>query len=374
MIENRPTIKINNVIEVEQPLGTFLVAKMKASELLKISYRDERTFNKDLSRYTGTQRSLKPSKLKSIKEFIETRDATFPNTIIGTLSDASLYDYTNGVLEIVVSDDIDEKAFQVIDGQHRLWAFQDSPVAEDFDLLVSFFLNADVEDQAYIFSIINTTQTKLEPSLVSDLTELSKITTPENCVHSIAKVFNNRINSPWRNSIKMLGKKDITSSNGIISQYSFNKSILRYIYNSNNSTAIRNILIDSKNNRLKLESIKINIEEFIFWNYYKNSEEEKIYKILEAYFNSLKDVFPNKWCNPTSILCKTSGYDAFMRLFRDFYNYCNGDFNTLINKDFYMNIMLKNLQNVDIDADSNKLGAAGAASLYKMLKNEFPTK
>lgn len=365
MIDNYETITINNIIEVEQPIGTFLVAKVKASELLKISYRDVRTFNKDLSKYTGTQRTLKPNKLKSIKEFIETRDATFPNTIIGTLSDASLYRYENGVLKIVISDDINEKAFQIIDGQHRLWGFENSPIAKDFDLLVTFFLNADVEDQAYIFSIINTTQTKLEPSLVSDLAELSRITTPENCVHSIAKVFNNREDSPWYNSIKMLGKKDITSSNGIISQYSFNKSILKYIYKNSDTTAIRNILIDNKNDRKNLAKIRVDENEYIFWKFYKNSEEDKIYKILEEYFNAIKGSFEDKWCNPKSILCKTSGYSAFMKLFKDFY----------INKKHSENnykLIFKHIKDsIDIESPATRLGAAGSECLYKQIKEIF---
>ena len=365
MIDKYETITINNIIEVEQPIGKFLVAKVKASELLKISYRDERTFNKDLSKYTGTQRTLKPNKLKSIKEFIETRDATFPNTIIGTLSDASLYRYENGILKIVISDDINEKAFQIIDGQHRLWGFENSPAAKDFDLLVTFFLNADVEDQAYIFSIINTTQTKLEPSLVSDLAELSRITTPENCVHSIAKVFNNREGSPWYNAIKMLGKKDITSSSGIISQYSFNKSILKYIYKNSDTTTIRNILIDSNNDRKKLDKIYVDTKEYIFWEFYKNSEEDKIYKILEEYFNAIKYSFKDKWCNPSSILCKTSGYSAFMKLFKDFYT------NKKHSEDNYKLIFEHIKESMDIESPETRLGAAGSECLYKQIKEIF---
>jgi len=365
MIENRETIQITNIIEINQPLGTFLVAKIKASELLKISYRDERIFNKELSKYTGTQRALKNNKLKSIKEFIETRDATFPNTIIGTLSDASLYKYENGVLEIVVSDDINEKAFQVIDGQHRLWAFENTNIANNFDLIVTFFLNADVEDQAYIFSIINTTQTKLEPSLVSDLTELSKITTPENSVHSIAKVFNNRQDSPWYNAIKMLGKKDITSSNGIISQYSFNKSILKYMYKNTDVAVIRNILIDSKNDRRKLSKININENDFIFWKHYINSEENVIYKLLEEYFNAQKEVFFDKWLNQSSILCKTSGYSAFMKLFKEFYIY------NKCNKNDYIKIFKEIKATVDIETPDTRLGAAGSDCLYKKIKEVF---
>ncbi len=370
-MNNQEPLIINNVIEITQPIGTFLVAKVTAKDLLSISYRDERTYNKELSNYVGTQRQLKSQKLKSVKEFISTRDATFPNTIIGALSDSSLYDYNNGVLTIVKSDDIDEKAFQVIDGQHRLWGFEDSPNADNFELIVTFFLNADVEDQAYIFSIINTTQSKLDPSLVCDLTDLSKITTPENSIHSIAKVFNNREDSPWFKSIKMIGKKDLASSNGIISQYSFNKSILKYVYDKKESARIRNILIDGNNDRTKLNKIKMDSSKFIFWEYYVNSEEDILYKTLHTYFSALKDIYiDDKWCNSSSILCKTSGYSAFMQLFKDFYDYNNSQ---LTNIDFYKNILAGIKDNVEIEAPESRLGAAGAANLYNELKQAFRT-
>ena len=104
-----------------------------------------------------------------------------------------------------------------------------------------------------------------------------------------------------------------------ISQYSFNKSILKYIYKNSDTTTIRNILIDSNNDRKKLDKIYVDTKEYIFWEFYKNSEEDKIYKILEEYFNAIKYSFEDKWCNPSSILCKTSGYSAFMKLFKDFY-------------------------------------------------------
>ena len=366
------TIEINNIIEVEQPLGTFLVVKMSPEDLLCISCPDARSYNPELEEYIGIQRDIKQSKVRGIKEFINTADATIPNTIIGVLSqDYYTYDRDNNKLYILK----DENAFKIIDGQHRLKAFDGTlHLQGKFELVVTIFLDADISDQSYIFSIINTTQSKLDTSLVQDLTELSKITTPENIVHAIAKVFNTETDSPWYQHIKMLGKKDQTSVNGIISQYSFNKSILRYIYSRKDINKIRDILIKNNDNREKLKNLDIDTKKYIFWNYYLNNQENIIYKILKTYFSALKEVFLDKWCSPDSIMCKTSGYDAFMRLFEDFYNYADEDkINTLTNLDFYKNI-LNNFKAVDIDADANKLGSAGAANLYKILKEIFPKK
>ena len=366
-------IIIKNIIEIEQPLGTFLVVKMDPEDLLSISCPDARSYNPELEEYIGIQRELKMSKIRGIKEFINTADATIPNTIIGVLlKDYYTYDIENKVLKI----SRDSNAFKIIDGQHRIKAFDGTlHLNGKFELIVTIFLDADINDQAYIFSIINTTQSKLDPSLVQDLTELSKITTPENVVHSLAKVFNSESNSPWYKSIKRLGRKDQTSQNGIISQYSFNKSILKYIYDKKYIFEIRNLLIKNNDNRNSLKNLNINNNKYIFWNLYINYKENFIYKILFSYFTALKDFFgPEKWCNESSILCKTSGYDAIMKLFLDFYNYANGDLEILKEKEFYSKIFNKAYKSVNIDAVENKLGAAGAASLYKMLKEKFPAK
>ena len=244
-----------------------------------------------------------------------------------------------------------------------------------FELIVTIFLDADINDQAYIFSIINTTQSKLDPSLFHELSELSKITTPENVVHSIAKVFNSEIDGPWYQCIKRLGRKDQTSINGIISQYSFNKAILRYIYDKKQMFQIRNILIKNNDQREKLKELKVNKEQYVLWDYYINYQENILYKILNSYFNALREVFNSKWCKDESILCKTSGYDAFMKLFKDFYLYANGNNETLINTSFYVNILNTYYRDqIDIDDAANKLGAAGASNLYKQLKEKFPVK
>lgn len=365
-------IVVNSIIEIEQPVGVFLVAKMKASELLSISFKEERYYSKEFGDYIGIQRHLRTDKIKSLQKFINTNDATFPNTIIGSL-DSEFYEYNADAKILKIKQNKD--AFKIIDGQHRLMAFENQPVADSFELLVAFFLDIDLSDQAYIFSIINTTQSKLDPSLVQDLSELSEITTPEKIAHSIAKVFNKRDDSPWYQMIKLLGKRDSLSSNAIISQYSFNRSILNYMYDKNYNAEIRNILKETKDARINLKKINIDIDKFIFWNFYVHSEEGILYLILNAYFSSLKEVFTNKWCKQESILCKTTGYDAFMKLFRDFYFFANKDIEKLKTKSFYTTILNdKILPNIALEDESYRLGAAGAGHLYKKLSELFHSK
>jgi hypothetical protein len=62
---------------------------------------------------------------------------------------------------------------EVIDGQHRLWAFDeeasDEPVPDDFELPVIAFNGLDIAWQAYLFWSINVTPKKINPSHAFDL-------------------------------------------------------------------------------------------------------------------------------------------------------------------------------------------------------------
>lgn len=70
-------------------------------------------------------------------------------------------------------DDLELAPFEVIDGQHRLWAFDDEtseePVPDDFELPVVAFYGLDVAWQAYLFWSINVSPKKINPSHAFDL-------------------------------------------------------------------------------------------------------------------------------------------------------------------------------------------------------------
>jgi hypothetical protein len=58
---------------------------------------------------------------------------------------------------------------EVIDGQHRLWAFEDNDYADEFDLPVVAFHGLDISWQAYLFWTINIKPKKINSSLAFDL-------------------------------------------------------------------------------------------------------------------------------------------------------------------------------------------------------------
>ena len=58
---------------------------------------------------------------------------------------------------------------EVIDGQHRLWAFEDRHFAPDFSLPVVAFQGLDISWQAYLFYTINIKPKRINTSLAFDL-------------------------------------------------------------------------------------------------------------------------------------------------------------------------------------------------------------
>src|SRR5207245_718943 len=61
---------------------------------------------------------------------------------------------------------------EVIDGQHRLWAFEDWTAADDFHLPVVAFVGLDISWQAYLFWTINIKPKRINQSLAFDLVPL----------------------------------------------------------------------------------------------------------------------------------------------------------------------------------------------------------
>ena len=106
---------------------------------------------------------------------------------------------------------------EVIDGQHRLWAFDEAALNGSFDLPVVAFVGLDLSWQAYLFYTINIKPKKINPSLAFDLypllrteTWLEKIEGPkvyrESRAQEIVDILWAHEESPWYRRINMLGE------------------------------------------------------------------------------------------------------------------------------------------------------------------------
>lgn len=123
---------------------------------------------------------------------------------------------------------------EVIDGQHRLWAFEDQSLPKgDFELPVVAFHGLDISWQAYLFYVINIKPTKINTSLAFDLYPLLRTEDwlehaggPQIYRESRAQELTESLwayeDSPWHGRIDMLGeygRKYVTQAAWIRSLY-----------------------------------------------------------------------------------------------------------------------------------------------------------
>ena len=108
--------------------------------------------------------------------------------------------------------------FEIIDGQHRLWAFDSASKLKDFELPVVAFVGLDISWQAYLFWTINIKPKRINPSLAFDLYPLlrsedwlereeSHIVYRETRAQELTEVLWSFPKSPWYDRINMLGER-----------------------------------------------------------------------------------------------------------------------------------------------------------------------
>src|SRR5580704_10164817 len=125
---------------------------------------------------------------------------------------------------------------EVIDGQHRLFAFDKSTPSADFDLPVVAFLGLDISWQAYLFWTINIKPKKINPSLAFDLYPLLRtedwldVQEPfgvyrETRAQELVEILWSYPKSAWHQRIDMIGER----GRGFVSQASFVRSLLATI-------------------------------------------------------------------------------------------------------------------------------------------------
>lgn len=122
--------------------------------------------------------------------------------------------------------------FEVIDGQHRLWAFEkdDDP---SFELPVVAFHGLDISWQAYLFWTINIKPKRINPSLAFDLYPLLRAEDwldraeghsvyRETRSQELTEALWSNEDSPWYDRINMLGEK----KNPWVTQSAWIKSLM----------------------------------------------------------------------------------------------------------------------------------------------------
>jgi DGQHR domain-containing protein len=124
---------------------------------------------------------------------------------------------------------------EIIDGQHRLWAFDETGLNGDFELPVVAFMGLDISWQAYLFYTINIKPKKINASLAFDLYPLLRtedwlnkfeghIIYRETRAQELVDLLWSHPDSPWFKRINMLG--EIGFKGLMVSQSAWIKSLL----------------------------------------------------------------------------------------------------------------------------------------------------
>jgi len=327
-------------IKVDQPIGTFFLTSIEASILAKIATIERRNENPD-----AVQREQSDSRIKEIAKYTGDPDATFPTPIIlAVREDAKIKIKENSIVF-----DENEILGEVIDGQHRLEGLKASNNLGKFQLPVVLMFNLYPEEKAYVFSIINSKQTRVNMSLIYDLFDLSNKRSPYKTSHETARAMNKEKDSPYYNRLKMLGVKDQTQTLASLSQGTFIKYMLELI--SKNP--------DEDTRKLKNGEFLLPDHRCVLRQYFIDEQDTIIYKILFNLYSGVKEAFTEEWNNPNEyIISKSIGFGAIIKAFPVIYEI--GVAENKLNKEFFTNIFLQfklYIEERDISLTSKDFGS-----------------
>ena len=287
-------MKSVDVLPITQPIGTFYMGVMMAEDLDDIVLVRTRRQSED-----AVQRDETMSRISEISEYCSDQDATFPTPIIVSIFPTALAYIKDNRLFYNDSEVVGE----VIDGQHRLKGIMKSDYAHKFQLPVIFMMNMTNEENAYVFSVINSKQTKVNASLIYDLYGMAQGRSPQKTVHLLARSMNSNEDSPFYNRLKMLGTKEEGQDYATLSQGTFASYIIKLLS--------KNPVEDNK--RLRRGEEITEDEGMPMRKFFILNRDDIIYRILFNCFDALKNVFYEEWNNPhDNILWKTTGFGAIV--------------------------------------------------------------
>ncbi|MBM9514781.1 DGQHR domain-containing protein [Desulfogranum marinum] len=324
---------------------TILLLSLTAGDLKEISYFNTR----DVDRVEGLQRQFDNRRSRAIAEFVSNDSALLSNNIILNLELAKnglelkdVYDgksFNIGLLKDRVRNrktvSEHEKIAFVVDGQHRLRAFEHID-KDDFNIPVSALVDLSLAEVAELFVQINYNQKPVNKSHVFDLLGISENIFPKYYLsHKAVVMLQDDSSSPLYNKIKMLGV-----GKGFISQAALITAIEKYKVQET---------IESSGTKC---------------------DAKLMYNVLWHFFTAVANSFPEYW-GEKKLLSKTVGIKTLINLMNDFLNiairesvefshsFVESEFSK-ISDDFFGKDIFNHL-----------VGEKGVTTLYKELKREL---
>jgi len=299
------------VLEVSQPIGTFYVGVISFKDVVRLSYSDVRRIkgeSREVETYLGIERPLNRKRVAELKEYVGTLDASFPSSIILAIaSEDTEYDplpqFRGGTLRIKNEPDV----AKVLDGQHRIAGLEDYD-GDGFEVIVTLFVDMQLEDQAMIFATINLEQTKVNKSLAYDLYEYARERSPFKTAHDIVRLLDKREGSPFKGRIKVLGTAG--GAGETLSQAQFVDALLPMI-----SREPRKDLESFKRTQTPPRATPAEEQTLIFRNMFLDKRDAEIARVLWNYFRTVEQKWEGSWreVKKGNILNRTTGFRGLMQ-------------------------------------------------------------
>ncbi|MDN5554512.1 DGQHR domain-containing protein [Prevotella sp.] len=334
-------------IKVKQPLGDFYIAKIKARNLLKISYTESFSYDKN-GRQHGAQRPVDEKRLKEISHFIKSEEMCFPSSILIAFNSKTSMDSSEDVTsnynidkigddlyEITIPDD--EESALIIDGQHRLFAFNYVDDYErEIELVCSIFFDLPNPYQAYLFATINGNQKRVNKSLSLEFfgynveEEPKEQWTPEKLAVFLTRKLNFKENSPLYHKLKLAAAYD-NNNDKLASTAAMVEGILSLI--ASNPKRDRDVISQHHDSWLSAKKSRRVVRRFPdntpLRTLYIESNDDEIYSILVNFFSNVNEILWSM-ANQNSVIMKTVGilalFDFLKKILLQSNSYMNIDF------------------------------------------------
>lgn len=358
-------------ILIEQPLGSFYIAKLPARLLLEVGFSDvlKALATTDPTRpyhLEGTQREQQQKRLVQIGNYIDRDDSAFPNAIIlaanirpedGLVEEAPATDEEMATLPGAsdeekaaaekkdrvdrrwsVRDDkkgcswlrvpTSAKLAAVIDGQHRLWGFTYAEVLErlDMDLSCAIYMDLPKPFQAQLFATINSNQKRVDKSLTYELfgynieDEAAEYWAPDKLAVYLTRRLGAESDSPLYRRISIAPRKDNTLQERLatndwkVSTAVIVDGILR-LMTSNPKGDANAMLTPLRGSRSVLAVDGARRDRSPLRSAFIAKEDAVIYQMVKNFLVACDEVFWSK-AKPKSFITKTVGVQALFDILR----------------------------------------------------------
>lgn len=332
------------------PIGEILKYTMYTERLI-IAYDEEEKpiYNKHV------QRKVDASRTRLIAKFLlSDKEAIFPTNIVLNIpmNIIESQEEKDGIISLTLVDNVAEQIEKarregsekadifvtIIDGQHRIRGIEvaieelnkqiskaSTPEEHDaltaqmdsllgMELVVSFFIDKDLEFQAMTFSTINRTQRRVSQDLVYELFGLTSDDSPQKTALEVSLALNAHPKSPFYHRIKLYGGTyNKIDDSRPLSQAAMIKSIIKGICSSVQSAEME------RYKKRKDFQEKNSSKSLPFRLFYAENRDDLISDCMFHFFNSIRNELGQYWnydgqTKPQNILQSTVGYEALMML------------------------------------------------------------